>query len=451
MAVNPNPFINEMNRGTAIYHLPSIISRHRLIFIKTFSMFLLRCTRLFMTAMCTVVLTYAQKKPTVPAPYFPPAGNWEHRSPSALQLDSAQLAAAIRFAVSNETKAPRNMEINHYRTFGKEPFGDGIGPFEERGAPTGIIVHKGYIVAEWGDPHRCDMTHSVTKSFLSAVVGLAVDRGLIRSVDDTVAHYVPPIELYRPDEVYRSAALIGQPQLLQPFHTKHNQTITWDHLLRQTSDWEGTLWDKPDWADRPDADPNTWLQRPRNNPGTVFEYNDVRVNVLALAATSVWRKPLPQVLKQYIMDPIGASNTWRWTGYRNAWIVLDGQPVQSVSGGGHWGGGMFINAYDMARFGLLTLHRGKWNGQQLLSEQWIRQSLTPSTAEPTYGYMNWFLNTNKKLLPSAPAEAFYHLGNGANMIYVDPVNDLVVVVRWIESKQLDAFIAEVLKALPQKK
>ncbi|MCV4860463.1 hypothetical protein OFB63_30920, partial [Escherichia coli] len=67
------------------------------------------------------------------------------------------------------------------------------------------------------------------------------------------------------------------------------------------------------------------------------------------------------------MDPIGASNTWRWTGYRNAWIVLNGQPVQSVSGGGHWGGGMFINAYDMARFGLLTLHKGNWNGKQLLS------------------------------------------------------------------------------------
>jgi CubicO group peptidase (beta-lactamase class C family) len=109
--------------------------------------------------------------------------------------------------------------------------------------------------------------------------------------------------------------------------------------------------------------------------GYVWEYNDVRVNALALAATSVWRKPLPQVLKQYIMDPIGASNTWRWTGYRNAWIVLDGQAVQSVSGGGHWGGGMFINAYDMARYGLLTLHRGNWNGKQLLSEQWIKQSL----------------------------------------------------------------------------
>jgi len=179
----------------------------------------------------------------------------------------------------------------------------------------------------------------------------------------------------------------------------------------------------------------------------VFVYNDVRVNALALAATSVWRKPLPQVLKTYIMDPIGASNTWRWYGYRNSWIVLDGQPVQSVSGGGHWGGGMFINAYDMARFGLLTLHKGNWNGKQLISTRWIQESLTPTDANPGYGYMNFFLNTNKKYYPSAPVTAFVHVGNGSNIIYVDMDHELVMVVRWIESKDVDEMIKEVLEAI----
>ena len=94
----------------------------------------------------------------------------------------------------------------------------------------------------------------------------------------------------------------------------------------------------------------------RNKPGTAYKYNDTRVNVLALAALNVWRRPLPQVLKENIMDPIGASNTWRWFGYENSWIVLDGSLVQSVTGGGHFGGGMYINAYDMGRFGYLTLH-----------------------------------------------------------------------------------------------
>ena len=337
------------------------------------------------------------------------------------------------------------MEINHYQTFGREPFGEGIGPFAERDDPTGIIIYKGYIIASWGNPNRCDMTHSVTKSFLSTIVGKAVDSGLIKSVFDTVALYVPPIELYG-QPVNRSADLIGQPQLLELFANDHNKTITWNDMLRQTSDWEGTLWGKPEWADRPDADPKTWKSRKRNSSGAVYEYNDVRVNVLALATTSLWRKPLPQILKQFIMDPIGASNTWRWTGYRNSWIVIDGMAVQSVSGGGHWGGGMFINAYDMARFGLLTLHRGKWNGKQLMSEQWVKQALTPTPAKTDYGYMNWFLNTDKKMLPAAPASAFMHIGNGNNNIYVDPEHELVMVVRWIDGNGMQAVVKKVLEA-----
>ena len=392
------------------------------------------------------VTLFSQKnKSGLSTSYFPPAHEWQQKSAAESGIKQAPIDATIAIAIANESKSPRNMEVNHYRTFGKEPFGEGIGPFAERGQPTGIIVYKGYIIATWGEPNRCDMTHSVTKSFLSTVVGVAVDSGLIKNVNDTVASYVPPIELYG-QPVNRSADLIGQPQLLNLFATPHNKTITWNDMLRQTSDWEGTLWGKPEWADRPDSNVNSWTTRERHASGTVYEYNDVRVNALALATTSVWRKPLPQVLKQTIMDPIGASNTWRWTGYRNAWIVLDGQPVQSVSGGGHWGGGMFINAYDMARFGLLTLHKGNWNGKQLISKKWVEQALTPTTAQRDYGYMNWFLNTDQKLIPAAPATAFVHIGNGANMIYVDPEHDLVMVIRWIDSNHLNDVVKQLLKA-----
>jgi hypothetical protein len=372
--------------------------------------------------------------------YFPPRDNWERRAPHTLNLDSAALAAAITFARENEAKAPRDQALAQQESFGRsEPFDEIIGPMKTRGEPTGIIIYKGYIVAEWGEPSRVDMTHSVTKSFLSSVVGLAVDKGLIHSVTDTVAGYIPPILPYKP--------AASQPELLTPFATEHDKKLTWDVMLRQTSDWEGTLWDKPDWADRPQGKPEEWTKRPRNEPGAVWKYNDVRVNALALAATCVWRKPLPQVLKEYIMDPIGASSTWRWYGYRNSWIVLDGQPIQSVSGGGHWGGGLFINALDMGRFGLLTLHRGNWAGKQLLSEQWVNQALTPTTANPGYGYMNWFLNTGKKLLPSAPATAFVHVGNGTNFIYVDPDNHLVAVVRWIENASMDGMVKKILAAV----
>lgn len=388
-----------------------------------------------------------KKKETIP--YYP-GKVWIKKAPEEVGMNAAKLKAAVDFAIANETRNSRSMEENHYQTFGKEPFGDAIGPMKDRGPQTGVIIKNGYVVAEWGDPHRADMSHSVTKSFLSTTVGLAYDRGLIKSIDDTVHRYVPPIQLYTSTTSINKADQFGEPQLLDLFNTTHNQKITWNDMLRQTSDWEGTLWGKPDWADRPSPNPAEWLNRPRNAPGTVYEYNDVRVNALALAALNVWRKPLPQVLKENIMDEIGASTTWRWYGYENSFIVLDGEIVQSVSGGGHWGGGMIINAYDMARFGYLTLRKGKWNGKQLISEQWLNWSVTPTPARIDYGFMNYFLNTDGKYLPSAPSSAFTHIGNGTNMIYVDRENDIVAVVRWIDNKSLDGFVSALLKALYDK-
>jgi len=369
-----------------------------------------------------------------------------HRSPAADGTDPVALQDAIDFAIAHETHNPRDLVLNHYQTFGREPFGYAIGPIKERGDPTGVIIHHGAIIAQWGDPSRIDMAHSVTKSMLSSIIGVAFDRGMIHDLNDPVRDYVPPVLPYRSPGLDKSDRLTT-PDFLPLFDTPHNRTITWDHMLRQTSDWEGTLWGKPDWADRPGADPSTWTTRPRNPPGSVYKYNDVRVNALALAALNVWRRPLPQVLKETIMDPIGASNTWRWFGYENSWVVLDGVAVQSMTGGGHWGGGLFINALDMARFGLLTLHRGRWNDRQLLSDRWVTMALTPTPAEPTYGFMNWFLNTDRKLLPSAPASAFTHIGNGANEIYVDPEHDLVAVVRWIEASAMDGFVQRLLSAV----
>ena len=238
--------------------------------------------------------------------------------------------------------------------FGKEPFSDSVGPMANRGPAAGVIVHKGYIIAEWGNPNAVEMVNSVTKSMLSTVVGLAVDKGLIRSIEDKVNPYLPPIELLNESNTIDQNPL-AKTSFIYPFDTEHNRKINWEHLLRQTSDWEGVLWGKPDWADRPSDKQDEWTTRKRFEPGTVYKYNDTRVNALALATTSVWRKPLPEVLREQVMQPIGASNTWAWTGYKNAWIVLDGKMIQSVSGGGHFGGGLFINAYDMARFGLLTL------------------------------------------------------------------------------------------------
>ncbi|MBM3426528.1 MAG: serine hydrolase, partial [Bacteroidetes bacterium] len=185
--------------------------------------------------------------------YFPEAGNWQSKTPKELGLDASKLQEAILFAETHESTENRNLKIAHYESsFGREPFGYPVGPMKARGPATGLIIYKGYVVGQWGDPARVDLTFSVAKSFLSTTAGLAVEAGLIRSVQDLVHPYMAPIYPYDPLRLaVNKADHLDQEEVFELFDTPHNQKITWDHLLRQTSDWKGTLWGKPDWGDRP--------------------------------------------------------------------------------------------------------------------------------------------------------------------------------------------------------
>ncbi len=399
---------------------------------------------IFLALIVILVLTAVQ------AQYFPPADLWETRSAERSGFDAGKLKAAIDFAVASETTSPRDQELGQAQTFGREPFGEAVGPFKVRGDMTGVIIKDGYLVAEWGEPFRVDMTHSVTKSFLTATVGLAFDRRLIRDLKSPVYKEMAPITTFQPGRRYDDPGKFGKSRFLEIFETVHNQKIDWDSLLRQTSDWEGSLWGKPDWADRPDRDTSAWMNRKRNEPGSVYEYNDVRVNLLALAALNVIREPLPKFLKKNLMDEIGASNQWRWHGYEESYVMIDGQVIQSVSGGGHWGGGMFISARDMARFGLLIESGGLWNGKRILSEEFLKMAETPTPVQPTYGFMNFFLNTERKLYPSAPEGTIAFLGNGTNLVFIDKKENLVIVVRWIDNSRIDEFLGLVYTALEKR-
>lgn len=312
----------------------------------------------------------------------------------------------------------RQVLLDHYRD--REPGYRILGPVLPRAQASGLVVRGGRIVAEWGDIDRVDMTFSAVKSYLSTVAGLAVEDGLIASLDQRVARDVPG----------------------PWFEGAHNGAITWTHLLQQTSDWSGTLWEVADWADRPEGDDPS--RRPLHAPGTHYKYNDVRINLLALSLLQVLREPLPRVLKARIMDPIGASATWRWHGYENSWVTLDGLKMQSVSGGGHFGGGMFVSTADHARFGLLMLRNGDWGGRRLLSADWIARATRPSPAKADYGFL-WWLNTGRQAIPAAPASAFWAAGFGGHYVYIDREHDLVVVLRW--TPDLPGVVTRVLGAL----
>jgi hypothetical protein len=112
--------------------------------------------------------------------------DWQRKSPAEAGFDVARLNEAIEFAKAHESKSPRDLRLSHEFSFAREPHGEPLGPFKQRGDLTGIILHKGYLVAEWGEPWRVDMTFSATKSFVSTAVGLAVQDGLIKAIHDPV-------------------------------------------------------------------------------------------------------------------------------------------------------------------------------------------------------------------------------------------------------------------------
>lgn len=371
-----------------------------------------------------LLLALVALTPARAAPYLPPPGHWEQQTPAALGFDPEALASAVAYAQSKAVVVPSDMHqvlLDAY--VAREPNYRVLGPTRDRAGSAGLVIRRGYIAAQWGDLERADMTFSAVKSYLSTLVGLAIADGLIANVHDPVSRYL-------------SDGL---------FASEHNAAITWQHLLQQTSDWQGSLFDTPDWADRPEgATPADWPNRPLSAPGSRFKYNDVRVNLLAYALLQVFKQPLPAVLQQRIMGPIGASTSWQWRGYRNASVLIDGKPIESVSGGGHFGGGLFISALDHARFGLLMLRNGRWGSRQLLAANWLPQATAASRANPEYGYL-WWLNTGRKAIPAAPESAFWAAGFGGHYVYVDPANDLVLVLRWVPD--LAGVVTRVLSAL----
>jgi CubicO group peptidase (beta-lactamase class C family) len=246
---------------------------------------------------------------------------------------------------------------------------------------------------------------------LSTVAGIALDRGVIPKVDDPVVNVIK-------DGSYDSP---------------HNRLITWRNHLQQESEWEGEMWGKNANFIGKEAFGNGEMKpREIQEAGAHYEYNDVRINRFSLSLLTLLRKPIPDVFRDEVMNPIGASDTWKWVPYTNSYVTIDGKRMASVSGGTRWGGGVWINSYDMARFGLLWLRHGKWGNRQIVSESYVKSATTASAHGPDYGFL-WWLNTTGKEWPGSPTNSFEARGSGGNVIYIDPTNDLLVVWRWSAS------------------
>ena len=366
-----------------------------------------------------------QRPATSSSAYFPAKGtNWAHRPAAKVGMDAALLDQAVAFAKTQETTQMAPNFSTQEQIFGKL-----LGAMPtSRAATNGVVLRHGYIVAEWGDTERPDPTYSVAKSVLSTVLGITIERGMIPDIHQPVASLIH-------DGGYESA---------------QNKPITWEHHARQTSEWEGELWGKnSDFVGKEAFGQGERKPRALQAPGTYYEYNDVRINRMALSLLRLWKKPLPDVVRDEIMNPIGASDSWQYITYPNAVADVDGKQMPSVSGGTRWGGGLRISARDEARFGYLFLRQGRWQNKQIVSANWVKQATTRGPVGPSYGYL-WWLNTpdttGKKSWPDAPSTSFAALGAGQNTVWIDPEHDIVIVWRWHNSNP-NELIKRVLAAV----
>ena len=348
-------------------------------------------------------------------------------------MSNRKLERAVQFSIEHES--PWSREITDKWGIHHEdppPWNRLLGPVHARGPVSGTLVLDGKTLTSWGEPDRPDLTFSIAKTYLALLAGIAHDRGLLPDVDEPVSERITDIG----------------------FDEGRNTQVTWAHLLQQTSEWEGTCFGVPDQVDRyrtlqfqgGAAKGRKGDARPLQTPGSYWEYNDVRINQLSLALLHLFGRPLPEVFRETITLPIGAGDQWRWVGYANSWVEINGRRVQSVPGGSHWGGGMSIGCLDQARIGQLLLDDGKANDHQVISAEWIERMRTPCAIAPFYGYLVW-INQSRRIFPSVPATSYFGIGAGSSFTWMEPERRMVLVVRWIDAEYADEFFGRVLQAL----
>lgn len=348
-----------------------------------------------------------------------------------MTINQQALESAISFACQHEVGWSRDTNgVWGVHQQDPAPYNRLYGPVHERGAVSGVIAQGGRIIAQFGEYERADLTFSVAKAYLALLAGVAYDQGRL-CVDTPISEQLPGIG----------------------FDDEHNQTITWRHLLQQTSEWSGTCFDIPDSVDHHRAlnfapAPAGIKGEPRklHEPGSFWEYNDVRINQLSLALLHLFGDALPAVFKRHIAQPCGLSENWRWVGYDHAWVNINGQRLPSVPGGSHWGAGVSISASDQFKLTQMMLDQGIVNGQRVLSQDWLDQMRTPCDIAPFYGYLIW-LNESQRIFSSLSPQTYFGMGAGGNFSLVEPTLDLVIVVRWIDSDQANEFFKQICQAV----
>jgi CubicO group peptidase (beta-lactamase class C family) len=339
-----------------------------------------------------------------------PGAKWTEATPESQGVDGAKLREAVELLA---------------RTVGADA------------ARELVVIRHGRMIYHGDDVDKRHGVWSATKSFTSTVLGLLIaDRKC--TLDTRAADVLPELKAHYPD-------------------------VTLRHFTTMTSGYRA-VGDETTGSYKHGPSKTPFVPNPQplfTPPGSRYAYWDSAMNTFGLALTKIAGEPIERLFKRRVADPIGMRN-WDWGDYAS----VDGVVVNGGSGNGNKH--IFISAREMARFGLLYLNHGRWNGRQLVPESWVAEATrvhVPPTmpwAQPeseidgrgVYGF-NWWRNGLKpdgtRKFPAAPAGTYWASGHNNNKCFVIPEWDMVIVRLGLDGKAKDevwdGFLAKVGESL----
>ena len=269
--------------------------------------------------------------------------------------------------------------------------------------------------AEWNGYHKTDCVHiaSATKSVMALLMGIAIDRQMIGSVDDKVLSYFPGYSIKR-----------GEKTIFD---------VTLRHLLTMRAPYKGhgDPWTKV-------CASENWTEASLDFLGgkggitDEFDYRTVCLHILSGILFKATGMKTVDFANEYLFRPLGIAghgNVYAGTAQAHKQFIADKTPRKNVwladpQGLAAPGYGLCLSAADMAKLGQLCLQNGTWNGQQIVSSEWLREMLFPHGIESgpfrgkSYGYLWWIVHPGRNVYAA--------IGDSGNVIYVDPGEQTVV-------------------------
>jgi CubicO group peptidase (beta-lactamase class C family) len=294
-----------------------------------------------------------------------------------------------------------------------------------------LVIRKGYLVFERylnecgpADKH---LVASVTKSLISALIGIAIDHGFIEGVHQSVLAFFPEYVPGAQDHLKRQMTIKHLLTMTAGFQWRTGARLhePYANRLRRSRDWAAFILGLP-------------VQE--RSFGT-FQYNSGVSHLLSVIITRSTGRCAQEFAAKHLFGLIGMDlppTTQHTYSQEDVFRNTSGGWPKDPQGNSIGGWGLYLKPRDMARFGYLYLNGGRWDGEQIVSKQWVEDSTLPHT--PGYGYQWWLQDVNGVVVFSAG-------GYGGQHIYCIPEKDIVVVVasnpgsRWRERwPLLEAFV-----------